>query len=683
MPLLPMPQIERLARGIDAKLRPRAALASRLARRADAARDARRLTLAAALYREALDLAPRRIGIRIQLGHMLKETGQFGEAERHYLEAVRCQPNSADLAMQMGHFYKVTERPDEAEKSYRRAIALRPGWAEALDELVGLGIGEVASAGTVYDLDRLAPELIPLTEAVEPDAVAQAIRVSRLGARRERSRWGTMKVLRGIEAIRGFCTSTSPIIEIAVMLDGIVIHTMTPKAASTEGGMSKYVFNIWLNFAPFEHGPHQLDLRAYDSIGRVRGWRTTALIAPPQIEADLPDSDALVAPAVADPRPIEEQIRARPSMVRNATRRLLPAAPSAVLVQRVDQLGDMVCSIPAIKRLREIVGGAKLVGLVSRANEGLARSSGLFEALVVIDFPEDLATGRRVMPLEAQERLRQELAAYNFDIAIDLCEGGGSRPLLALSGAPFTFGFKGREFAWLSAGLDCNAHDPANRLEVMSQSQKVLALVEAFGAIFQSKASPHRRNDLDRRLLEHYDIRGNQRFAVLHAGARLVFSRWPHFEALANQLLDRTDLTLLLLADEPMFSAARFGTRADRVRVIEGKLPFDHFDAMLSFADLFVGNDSGPKHMAALRGTPVISLHMARLDWREWGQEGFGRIISRRVPCAGCAISRDGNECGRDFTCIRDISPEEVVGAALDLLAEAASAIPLTGRVSA
>ena len=38
-------------------------------------------------------------------------------------------------------------------------------------------------------------------------------------------------------------------------------------------------------------------------------------------------------------------------------------------------------------------------------------------------------------------------------------------------------------------------------------------------------------------------------------------------------------------------------------------------------------------------------------------------IISRRVPCAGCAIFHDDDECGKDFACIVEIKPQEVFDA--------------------
>ena len=59
-------------------------------------------------------------------------------------------------------------------------------------------------------------------------------------------------------------------------------------------------------------------------------------------------SDAIVGPFTSDGRRLEAQIDAAPSMVRPAARGLLPRLPETILVQRVDQLGDMVCSVPAL-----------------------------------------------------------------------------------------------------------------------------------------------------------------------------------------------------------------------------------------------------------------------------------------------------------------------------------------------
>ena len=655
-----------VARGLPGQAS--AGIARRLVARADAARDAGRHPIAAALYEEALHFRPNRAGVHVQCGHMLKEVGDFAGAERHYEAALRLIPDDDDLALQLGHFYKLTERPDRAEEAYRRALALRPGWVEAADELAAIQ-GTMPErdrrAGLGADLAWAVPELLPRARGA-PDRRLDRIEVRRLAPRRMRSEWGMMKVLRGVEAIRGFCIAATPLDEIEILLDGATIRRAPLQAFAVDGEAAayrKYVFNVWHDFADVAPGRYRIELRIADAKGRARTYRDHVLIAPPT--GEHPESDALVLPTPGDPRGIEEQIATRPSMIRPAARSPLPASVRTILVQRIDQLGDLVCSVPAVRRLRELFPDATLIGLLSPANAPFGRTLGLFDEVVVTEFPMDPIERRRVMPLDAQDRLRRTLAGYSIDIAIDLCEASESRPALLLSGARFLYGFKPREYPWLAAGLELMSRDPINTLEMTPPSRRILALIEALGTIHAGGAEPLRRPELQRAALAPYGIAADARYVVLHTGTRLGFNRWEGFPALAALLIERTDLTVVMLADEG--SGTPDLPPSERLRILGGALPFDDFDALLSYCAAFVGNDSGPKHLASLRGVPVISLHTARTNWSEWGQEITGTIISRRVPCAGCGLVA-AEECGKDFTCLRAIRVEEVLAAVLGAL---------------
>jgi ADP-heptose:LPS heptosyltransferase len=159
-----------------------------------------------------------------------------------------------------------------------------------------------------------------------------------------------------------------------------------------------------------------------------------------------------------------------------------------------------------------------------------------------------------------------------------------------------------------------------------------------------------------------YGLAASDRFAVLHTGARLKFSRWPYYHKLASMIFERTDLKVVMMTDEPLQPAELplALTTSNRFQILDKRLPFDDFDALLSFCTVFVGNDSGPSHLASLRGANVINIYLNRHNWNEWGHENSGYIITRRVPCAGCNLHHDPEECGKDFACIVNITPEEV-----------------------
>jgi ADP-heptose:LPS heptosyltransferase/tetratricopeptide (TPR) repeat protein len=638
----------------------------RIIRDADTARDAREYVRAALLYEKALRFVPEDAAIHIQCGHMFKEAGDLARAELHYLRANKLTPNDPDLALQLGHFHNVAGRPSDAERSYKRAMELDPTWPEPAIQLAMLYRTSWRNRSGAMD-KGLVPELAPLPPESKFQHQAEEIAVRSLG-HRERTRWGVHNTLRGVDSIRGFCISAAPILALRGTLNGLRFYSGRPgdgyplKYAKFDSQKRKYVFNIWHDFSSFDEGLYNLQLEFVDANGGVRVQREQVVIGATIGEDRYPESDQLVSPSTASNESLEEQINSRPSMIRPASRVRLPMLPRTILILRADQLGDMVVSIPAIRRLRELVPKARLVGLVSFANAELANTLHLFDEFIAIDFPDDEWERRRVMPLEEQHKLRRRLEPFKFDVAIDLAESPVSRPLLLLSGAPFLFGFKDDQAPWLSAFYEGWMVDPMNGRQAVPISVKTMGLVEWFGAILSDPSQIIRRNDPFKDQLMAYGLAAGDRFAVLHTGARLRFSQWPYYDQLAAMILEKTDLKVVMMSDEP---ATRHGRAAEltasgRFHIVDKQVPFDDFDALLSFCTVFVGNDSGPGHLASLRGANVITVFMARHNWNEWGHENKGYIVSRRVPCAGCDIHHDPEECGKGYACIMNILPEEV-----------------------
>ena len=617
------------------------AVARRLTRAAGGANDRGDQRVAALLYEEALCFRPERAGLHVQAGHMHKEAGALAKAEVHYLQAQAMLPADADLALQLGHFYKVAGRPDEAEAAYRRALALKPGWADPLTELAR--IGTIVSAADGHEW--VVPALLPRPHANVLHG--EGVHIHRLGVRGRPTPWGELKQMRGIEAVRGHIFSAAALDTLRILIDGEQIHC-EPLGAAEPSDIAKYPFNAWLDLGSVEPGPRRIDLQFVAGGAVVRTHRETIAVLAPTFE---PSSDASIALPLGKGT-LARRIAALPSVARPAARAGLTGPIRTILVQRADQLGDLVCSVPAIRQLRALFPDARLIGLVTPANADLAATLGLFDDIVMVPFAQDAADGHRALGIEAQDRLRRTLAAYDFDLAIDLAQAPASRPLLLLSGARFLYGFSDSTCPWLDAGFALTAHDGINRGETLPPSRKLLALVDGLAALCdEGEAAPSRAPA--------------GRYIILHGGARLPWTGWPHYRALAAMLLANTDRDIVLLGDG---AALPDSLPADpRLRVIDGLMPFAEFDRLLAGAALFIGNDSGPKHLAALRGVPVLSLHMARLDWREWGQEGQGTILSRRVPCAGCAIG-EPQDCAKGLACIRDITTEEAMAEALRLL---------------
>ena len=83
---------------------------------------------------------------------------------------------------------------------------------------------------------------------------------------------------------------------------------------------------------------------------------------------------------------------------------------------------------------------------------------------------------------------------------------------------------------------------------------------------------------------------------------------------------------------------------------------------------LYIGNDSGPKHIAAAVGVPTVGIHSGTVDVREWGPVGPSAVaVAREVVCSPCYLSRP-EDCRRGLACLRQLAPDKVYQACKRLL---------------
>lgn len=578
------------------------------------------------------------------------------EHARECLEAL--EAGERDRFANRGGFGSSPER-----RRLRAARLARPDPHALATEAAALRLAQ-AGGGPIAELTPSPP---PRRGWIPDDG----LHLRRLGARRRRSPWGELPALRGVEAVRGFYVSRQPIHDVAVLIGGRVAARATPSPHPVADGDErlKHAFNVWLDLSAVPPGRHELELEVTRSGAEPHRHREWVLVEPPVAEADAPGSDMVVDPPPGRAEPLDDWVNGRPTGVRAARRALFEGAPERVLVIRADQLGDLVCSIPALRRLRQLLPEAALTGLVTPGNAALARSLHLFDEVMVIDFPVDPVERRRLMAPERQQELQRELHARRFDLALDLAEASTSRHLLELSGARTLFGMQGDGYGFLQLEFKAHAFDRFNASEAGAASAKMLAMVEWLGAAMTPLGRTERREDLPASGLRAFALKPRG-YALLHTGAQLRFSRWPHSAELARLLLEHTDLDVVLIREEAT-TALELGpglVGRPRFRLIERPLAFDELDLLVSWCAVFVGNDSGPKHLASLRGSEVVSLHCPRNNWNEWGQENTGVVMSRRVPCAGCQVKDFPDECGRDFVCLTAIRPAEVLAAVLDRL---------------
>src|SRR5262249_37631157 len=147
-----------------------------------------------------------------------------------------------------------------------------------------------------------------------------------------------------------------------------------------------------------------------------------------------------------------------------------------------------------------------------------------------------------------------------------------------------------------------------------------------------------------------------------HPAAGNGMKQWPaeYFASVIDRLIEMHGARIVLIGApgeegvaEALIAALRHPAA---LTSLVGALPLADLPALLSRAALFLGNDSGPKHIAAGLGVPTVGVHSGTVDVREWGPVGVNAIaVAREMLCSPCYLTNP-QDCRRALACLRQLS---------------------------
>jgi ADP-heptose:LPS heptosyltransferase len=157
---------------------------------------------------------------------------------------------------------------------------------------------------------------------------------------------------------------------------------------------------------------------------------------------------------------------------------------------------------------------------------------------------------------------------------------------------------------------------------------------------------------------------------VLHPGASAPSRRYPpeSFAEVARQLVVELGCPVVFTGTRPereLVEGIRTAMHAPS-HSVAGRLDIGEMAALISMASIFIGNNSGPVHIAAAVGTPVVDLYaLTNPQHTPWGVPH--RVLSHDVPCKYCyqSVCPEGHHL-----CLRRVTPGAVFEAVRELLEE-------------
>jgi len=344
-----------------------------------------------------------------------------------------------------------------------------------------------------------------------------------------------------------------------------------------------------------------------------------------------------------------------------------------VLCVRLDALGDVLMTTPAMAALKES-GQRRVTLLTSSAGAAIAPLVPVIDETIVYDPPWMKATPRQpdsTVDRSLIDRLRDE----KFDAAV-IFTVYSQNPLPAasycyLAEIPRRLAHcRENPYQLLTHWLP----EPEPQQFVRHEVQRQLDLVSHVGSRTEDprlrvRFRPQAANAVLARLTES-DVDVDEPFIVIHAGASAPSRRYPpeSFAAAARGLFLDHGCQLVFsgsASERPLIDSIVAAADIPAVS-LAGRTSLEELAALVANASLLISNNTGPVHLAAAVGTPVVDLYaLTNMQHAPW--QVRHELLFHDVPCKNCYKSICPEE---HHNCLRLVPPDAVVAAACRLMVE-------------
>ncbi len=361
--------------------------------------------------------------------------------------------------------------------------------------------------------------------------------------------------------------------------------------------------------------------------------------------------------------------RAASALMRFGPRRRASENPSAwenVLIIKFFGLGSILLSTPFLEALRTLSPRARITYLTFATNRELVERLRGVDEILTIDPSSFLLFIRDT--ISAFRRLRRRSPDAVFDLEFF---SKFSTLLATVSGSPIRIGYA-LPARWRSTcvthavALDRSSHVTRTFMSLLCPfglREDCLPQVARLAATTAETMSMQRKLRIGDNGIEAWSVN-------INAGRTSLERRWDpdrFMEVVKKLSASNPERRFFFLgtADEFVYVASALERHPDLNGVVfncAGLLTLGETIALLRRSALLLSNDSGPVHVAAACGTPVVGLYGPESP-ELYGPLGTGRLIYRHLACSPCltVYNAKGYVCPFNARCMKEITVDEVL----------------------
>jgi lipopolysaccharide heptosyltransferase II len=336
-----------------------------------------------------------------------------------------------------------------------------------------------------------------------------------------------------------------------------------------------------------------------------------------------------------------------------------------IVIMRTDRLGEVLLSTVAVEYVKKAFPLARVTFVTSGYSRPIVEMSPDLEEVVAVDTFNKKGWLKRAVELSKFFRKK------SFDAAIILNPHKITHLAAFLAGIPCRLGYD-RKWGFLLTHRVKDDRDSGEKHEV-DHTLEFLSNVLGGGDI---PCSPKMHYGIEaereaKMLLNANGIDHKKPIVAIHPSAGNPCKEWgaDKYRELVKKLSAK-DLYVCLVGDKSSRKKAEGivkGLDPVKIRDLTGFMGIKALGAFFSMAKLFIGNDTGPMHIAAAVGTPVIALFGRNIKGagpKRWGPWGKGNKVFHKPACSPCLDAK----CDRSRQCMENITVDEVYSSALKIL---------------
>jgi lipopolysaccharide heptosyltransferase I len=291
-----------------------------------------------------------------------------------------------------------------------------------------------------------------------------------------------------------------------------------------------------------------------------------------------------------------------------------------ILIVKLGSIGDIVHTLPAVAAIRRALPRSEISWVVERRSAEILRDNPIIDRLIEVDtkaLRRGLVSGET---LRAPRQQLRQLRASAFDLALDFQGLLKSASIARLSGARRIFGFSrdslrepaSRFLLTQSIPVSKNSHVIRKNISLAAGALKIPVAENPDDLEFPVATNAAHQT-------EAVNAAAGTNYAILNPGGGWPTKLWSaeRFGRLADELWSHFGVHSLIThgpGEAELAETVLQASRSGKARAVNVSLK--GFYELAKRAEVYVGGDTGPTHLAIAAGTPIVGLFGPTEWWR-------------------------------------------------------------------